>query len=966
MNSSSDQRRHSASAADSAVANPQHVISTQQKAIRNVALPINCAFCAKQRAQGQTISRCPHHFYPSIASPTGHLQNRERKSKKLQRTQFSKSHANLQEQEVQARQIESLFISAAKGDHETIEWLMLSGIDVWQRDEEQRTALHIAAAHGRTRVVEFLVSQNADVNCQDVWGYTPLACALNNGHFALAEYLSSHGAKRLSLGSRSDLGATLCSLASQGELDELKILSAKGADLSLSDYDKRTPLHLAASEGHMKVCKYLVKEVNVPVNCVDRFGITPLQAALDNHHAHIASFLQEYGGATNDRHSTMLLYNLLSACASGNMEAVVKMVESDAVDVNLADYDGRTPLHLACANGRGSIVAYLLQHGAFTDVYDRWGADPYHEAAKNGFREVVEILDPENRCSMKQSSPLDCEMESQNRSCISDCCQRFGHRREIVHEALNEALLQVCTCQSWSYGEIWIPNRQHVALQFCNDICYISPGEDERQRSQIMQFRESNRLLLVESSVFFGGAPIRNGKSIWLEDLDFVSQSIYFSCPMARAAGLHSGLVIPIRQGNQDQYCFAYAIVMKTQPTPKSETVQRDAERVFSIMSSLLFAKVLLQGDEVSRVEYLETIERLLNRADGLESRHAESNLLNFSIRLLFKLKIVDQFFEWGQSMLSEDHKSAMVLLLWLVKHIHLCPEVADRLNSVLRFLYTVSPLMEHESPIRSQADMALDDLRAAGFEPGRMPFFGHGLPRSPVFSHIQSLRSTLDVMYRQFKKHSFLEEMIPTINNRQSISYPSGEIFDACGSHQSMPNTPKTVGAFFFGSSSTPATERNEVDQLSELCTSMLQSLPPNELVTTSSLLDLHKCLKLDPGVSSGEFRTGLVVGSHMFYKFYRVFAPADEVPELVRELEEELRSSMSQMAPAIHAYYVFTVIVCYIHPFEDGNGRIGRVLGNMILKAYGYPAVFRSNHKVITLDEFLNLIIQEKCGSP
>ncbi|KMS93416.1 hypothetical protein BVRB_031700, partial [Beta vulgaris subsp. vulgaris] len=154
---------------------------------------------------------------------------------------------------------------------------------------------------------------------------------------------------------------------------------------------------------------------------------------------------QAHGGITSDRHGTMLLYNLLSACASGDLSAVVKMVESDAVNVNLTDYDGRSPLHLAAGNGHGNIVAYLLEHGAATDVYDRWGADPYHEATKNGFREVIEILDPENRCSMKQSSPLDDDMDSQGAGSSLDCCHRFGRRRDIGMMRL------ACLCISISF-----------------------------------------------------------------------------------------------------------------------------------------------------------------------------------------------------------------------------------------------------------------------------------------------------------------------------------------------------------------------------------------------------------------------------------------------------------------------------------------------------------------------------------
>lgn len=44
----------------------------------------------------------------------------------------------------------------------------------------------------------------------------------------------------------------------------------QGVDLSLTDYDGRTALHLAASEGHTHVIKFLVEVARVDVNVKDR------------------------------------------------------------------------------------------------------------------------------------------------------------------------------------------------------------------------------------------------------------------------------------------------------------------------------------------------------------------------------------------------------------------------------------------------------------------------------------------------------------------------------------------------------------------------------------------------------------------------------------------------------------------------------------------------------------------------
>lgn len=44
----------------------------------------------------------------------------------------------------------------------------------------------------------------------------------------------------------------------------------QGYDFELSDYDKRTALHLAASEGHVEVAQFLIYTAKVRVDPKDR------------------------------------------------------------------------------------------------------------------------------------------------------------------------------------------------------------------------------------------------------------------------------------------------------------------------------------------------------------------------------------------------------------------------------------------------------------------------------------------------------------------------------------------------------------------------------------------------------------------------------------------------------------------------------------------------------------------------
>lgn len=77
--------------------------------------------------------------------------------------------------------------------------------------------------------------------------------------------------------------------------------------------------------------------------------------------------------------------------------------------------------------------------------------------------------------------------------------------------------------------------------------------------------------------------------------------------------------------------------------------------------------------------------------------------------------------------------------------------------------------------------------------------------------------------------------------------------------------------------------------------------------------------------------------------------YASPEETPALMTDLvswynEEERRGRMSpiELASVFHYRYI------RIHPFEDGNGRIARLLVNYILTRHGYPmVVVKSNDK-------------------
>ena len=74
-------------------------------------------------------------------------------------------------------------------------------------------------------------------------------------------------------------------------MSEAQKLAARGVDLGGADYDGRTALRLAASEGQSHIVEYLIAK-GVNLNPIDRWGGSPLSAARRNNHEEVISMLE--------------------------------------------------------------------------------------------------------------------------------------------------------------------------------------------------------------------------------------------------------------------------------------------------------------------------------------------------------------------------------------------------------------------------------------------------------------------------------------------------------------------------------------------------------------------------------------------------------------------------------------------------------------------------------------------------
>jgi len=276
------------------------------------------------------------------------------------------------------------------------------------QDYDGRTALHVAVCAKNMSVAQFLLNRGADPAVADRWGQSALDNAQELKLVELIPFLkepskcpevkvpSSKGAatKGVAPGTAEIETSTACKellkLAASGNLPDIKNIMEKGGNPADSDYDKRTPLHVAAAGGHAKVVKHLIKDRRVNINAVDRFKVTPLADALKNKCKEVIEILKRNGATvTNSSYG----HALCSAAATGDIQKLEELHDC-GVALETGDYDGRTALHLAVCNGHVDVVKFLVKRagaGAL-NVRDRMKCTPLDDAKRYDQDVCVSLL----------------------------------------------------------------------------------------------------------------------------------------------------------------------------------------------------------------------------------------------------------------------------------------------------------------------------------------------------------------------------------------------------------------------------------------------------------------------------------------------------------------------------------------------------------------------------------------------
>lgn len=185
------------------------------------------------------------------------------------------------------------------------------------------------------------------------------------------------------------------SAAQNNQLSLLRsLISENSGCVNAVDADSRTPLHWAASAGHIDIITYLL-ENGAEVDKTDDGGWTALHIAVSAGQEEVVNELIGAGADVNrknEKGTTPLYY-----AASKSRIEIGRLLVSRGADINARDKANQHPLHRAATTGSTGFVTLLLHPPEGSpktrlNTGDRMGNTPLHLAMESAHGETAALL----------------------------------------------------------------------------------------------------------------------------------------------------------------------------------------------------------------------------------------------------------------------------------------------------------------------------------------------------------------------------------------------------------------------------------------------------------------------------------------------------------------------------------------------------------------------------------------------
>ncbi|KAJ3835713.1 ankyrin repeat-containing domain protein [Lentinula raphanica] len=255
----------------------------------------------------------------------------------------------------------ALQAAAFQKEFRIVKFLVEKGADINVQVGKYGNALLAATSGGDLAIVKFLVEKGANVNAQHGFYGNALQLAVDEEKWEIAKYLVEIDA---------DVNTQINGLqavAIWGNLDIMKFLVAKGADVNAHGGQYGTALQAAVTGGQLGVVKFLVeKGANINAQDDHHYG-NALQTAVCWAKLEIVKYLVEKGADVNAQggyHG-----NALQAAVNLGKLEIVKYLVKKGADINIQGGEYGYALQAAAYCRDLEIVQFLVEKGADVNAH---------------------------------------------------------------------------------------------------------------------------------------------------------------------------------------------------------------------------------------------------------------------------------------------------------------------------------------------------------------------------------------------------------------------------------------------------------------------------------------------------------------------------------------------------------------------------------------------------------------------
>ncbi len=147
----------------------------------------------------------------------------------------------------------------------------------------------------------------------------------------------------------------------RGDLPKVKSLVIRGDNPSMTDFDGRNGITIAARNGHYHILDYLL-QLSTPIDHQDNIGNTALFWASEDGDYDMVAYLLDKGASVDIRNGRGLT-PVMTAARAGYLDILELLIDHGA-DLTIRDYTGRSPLDWARDSRTPGVEQALIQAGA--------------------------------------------------------------------------------------------------------------------------------------------------------------------------------------------------------------------------------------------------------------------------------------------------------------------------------------------------------------------------------------------------------------------------------------------------------------------------------------------------------------------------------------------------------------------------------------------------------------------------